>query len=103
MFAGAKGSSAGAEAATEAPDAVPDAVATGAEAGTEFIGLLDGADTIDAVVDAHLIIFARAAALFACKTRACLKIKNCTKHVFLSPFHDRIKKKGAFICQDVMN
>ena len=35
--------------------------------------------------------------------RACLKIKNCTKHVFLSPFHDRIKKKGAFICQDVMN
>ena len=36
-------------------------------------------------------------------TRACLKIKNCTKHVFLSPFHDRIKKKGAFICQDVMN
>lgn len=68
MFAGAKGSSAGAEAATEAPDAVPDAVATDAEAGTEFIGLLDGADTIDAVVDAHLIIFARAAALFACKT-----------------------------------
>lgn len=37
------------------------------------------------------------------ETRACLKIKNCTKHVFLSPFHDRIKKKGAFICQDVMN
>ena len=37
------------------------------------------------------------------RTRACLKIKNCTKHVFLSPFHDRIKKKGAFICQDVMN
>ena len=36
-------------------------------------------------------------------SRACLKIKNCTKHVFLSPFHDRIKKKGAFICQDVMN
>ena len=38
-----------------------------------------------------------------CIARACLKIKNCTKHVFLSPFHDRIKKKGAFICQDVMN
>ena len=70
LFTGAKGSSAGAEAATEAPDAVPDAVATGAEAGTEFIGLLDGADTIDAVVDAHLIIFARAAALFACKTNS---------------------------------
>lgn len=41
--------------------------------------------------------------LGAKSTRACLKIKNCTKHVFLSPFHDRIKKKGAFICQDVMN
>ncbi|BFL24128.1 hypothetical protein K310107B6_01800 [Mediterraneibacter gnavus] len=42
-------------------------------------------------------------AVFLRITRACLKIKNCTKHVFLSPFHDRIKKKGAFICQDVMN
>lgn len=70
MLTDAKGSSAGAEAATEAPDAVPDAEATDAEAGTEFIGLLDGADTIDAVVDAHLIIFARAAALFACKTNS---------------------------------
>ena len=40
---------------------------------------------------------------YATVARACLKIKNCTKHVFLSPFHDRIKKKGAFICQDVMN
>lgn len=40
---------------------------------------------------------------FSVYARACLKIKNCTKHVFLSPFHDRIKKKGAFICQDVMN
>ena len=70
MLTDAKGSSAGAEAATEAPDAVPDAEATDAEAGTEFIGLLDGADTIDAVVDAYLIIFARAAALFACKTNS---------------------------------
>ena len=42
MLTDAKGSSAGAEAATEAPDAVPDAEATDAEAGTEFIGLLDG-------------------------------------------------------------
>ena len=42
-------------------------------------------------------------AVFLRITRECLKIKNCTKHVFLSPFHDRIKKKGAFICQDVMN
>ena len=41
--------------------------------------------------------------IFGKPARACLKIKNCTKHVFLSPFHDRIKKKGAFICQDVMN
>ena len=41
--------------------------------------------------------------ILAILARACLKIKNCTKHVFLSPFHDRIKKKGAFICQDVMN
>lgn len=41
--------------------------------------------------------------IFSFVSRACLKIKNCTKHVFLSPFHDRIKKKGAFICQDVMN
>lgn len=41
--------------------------------------------------------------LYTFFARACLKIKNCTKHVFLSPFHDRIKKKGAFICQDVMN
>ncbi len=63
------------EAATEVPDVNPGVEATGAEAGTEFIGLLDGADTIDAVVDAHLIIFARAAALFACKTNSLFPVK----------------------------
>ncbi len=86
MFAGAKGSSAGAEAATETPDAVPDAVATGAEAGTEFIGLLDGADTIDAVVDAHLIIFARAAALFACKTNSLFPQNSTNLPCVINPY-----------------
>ena len=37
----------------------------GAETATEFIGLLEGADTIEAVVDAHLIILTRAVGLFA--------------------------------------
>ena len=31
-------------------------------------------------------------------TRACLKIKNCTKHLFLSPFYSIIKKKGCSLC-----
>lgn len=58
MFADANGSSAGAD-ATETPDAAAgvDTDAAGVDAATEFIGLLDGADTIEAVVDAHLIIF----------------------------------------------
>ena len=30
--------------------------------------------------------------------RACLKIKNCTKHLFLSPFYSIIKKKGCSLC-----
>ena len=67
MFAGANGSSTGAD-ATEAPDAAAgvDTDAAGVDAATEFIGLLDGADTIEAVVDAHLIMFASAVALFEC-------------------------------------
>ncbi|MCB6308433.1 hypothetical protein LI216_07590 [Mediterraneibacter glycyrrhizinilyticus] len=65
LFTGANGSFAGTDGTTETP-----AEDVGTEAGTEFIGLLDGADTIEAVVDAHLIIFARAAALFACKTNS---------------------------------
>ena len=67
LFAGANGSSTGAD-ATEAPDAAAgvDTDAAGVDAATEFIGLLDGADTIEAVVDAHLIIFASAVALFEC-------------------------------------
>ena len=70
LFAGANGSFFGADAATEAPDAAADvdADAAGVEAGTEFIGLLDVADSNEAVVDAHLIIFASAVALFACRT-----------------------------------
>ena len=31
-------------------------------------------------------------------SRACLKIKNCTKHLFLSPFYSIIKKKGCSLC-----
>ena len=70
MFAGANGSSADVDAAPEAPDATAgvDENAAGTDVATEFIGLLDGADTIEAVVDAHLIIFASAVALFACNT-----------------------------------
>ena len=30
--------------------------------------------------------------------RVCLKIKNCTKHMFLPPFYDKIKKKGCSLC-----
>lgn len=32
------------------------------------------------------------------ESRACLKIKNCTKHLFLSPFYSIIKKKGCSLC-----
>lgn len=35
---------------------------------------------------------------FNMNTRACLKIKNCTKHLFLSPFYSIIKKKGCSLC-----
>lgn len=34
----------------------------------------------------------------AADARACLKIKNCTKHLFLSPFYSIIKKKGCSLC-----
>ena len=82
MFAGANGSSAGVDAAPEAPDATAgvDENAAGTDVATEFIGLLDGADTIEAVVDAHLIIFASAVALFACNTSSLFhqKTKNNT-------------------------
>ena len=70
MFAGANGSSAGVEAATEAPDAGAAADAAGVDAATEFIGLLDGADTIEAVVDAHLIIFASAVAFICLQNKS---------------------------------
>src|SRR5699024_11063293 len=70
LFAGANGSSAGTEAAADGVDAA------GADTGMEFIGLLDGADTMDAVVDAHLIIFASAVALFACRTSSLLPVNS---------------------------
>ena len=31
-------------------------------------------------------------------TRACLKNKYCTKHMFLLPFHAKIKEKGVILC-----
>lgn len=37
------------------------------------------------------------------RLRACLKIKKCTKRLFISPFHGKIKKKGLILCQDVTN
>ena len=30
--------------------------------------------------------------------RACLKNKYCTKHMFLLPFHAKIKEKGVILC-----
>ena len=36
--------------------------------------------------------------LLLLNARACLKIKNCTKHLFLSPFYSIIKKKGCSLC-----
>lgn len=62
LFAGTNGSPAG----TEAIDAGIDVA--GVDIGAEFIGLLEGADTMEAVVDAHLIILASAVALLACRT-----------------------------------
>ena len=53
-----------------------DVDSAGAKACTEFIGLLDGADTIEAVVDAHLIIFASVVALFACKTSSLFPVNS---------------------------
>lgn len=73
LLAGANGSLADGTAAEDVEVCIDPA---GAAAGIEFIGLLDGADTIDAVVDAHLIIFASAAALFACKTSSLLPVNS---------------------------
>ena len=68
MLAGANGSSTGADPAG--------ALHAGAETGATFIGLLDGAETIDAVVDAHLIIFTSAVGLFACNTNSLFPVKS---------------------------
>ena len=83
MFAGANGSSADVDAAPETPDATAgvDENAAGTDVATEFIGLLDGADTIEAVVDAHLIIFASAVALFACNTSYFQQTQSTLHHL----------------------
>lgn len=44
------------------------------------------------------LLLYQAASAAAGGPRACLKIKNCTKHLFLSPFYSIIKKKGCSLC-----
>ena len=55
-------------------------------------GYADGFVTGDLIVIQEKFDGSNAAA------RACLKIKNCTKHLFLSPFYSIIKKKGCSLC-----
>ena len=70
----------------------------GADAGTEFTGLLEGADTIDAVVDAHLIILASAVALFACSTSSLFPV-NSTNTSSSASFPMEIAIFTAFLNQ----